>query len=440
MQLYAIDVVRILQKKGFKAYYAGGCVRDMIMGIYPKDIDIATDATPDQIENMFACCVSVGKKFGVILVKHKKYIFEVATFRSDADYSDGRHPDAVTFTSPEEDAKRRDFTINGMFYDPVADQYLDFVGGQKDLKERLIRFIGNPEKRIEEDHLRLLRAIRFKNQFHFQYDPETYDAIKSHSHLILQKVSGERIREEICKMLLYSPKPSTAFTDMSNLGILDLIIPELEQLKGMAQPYEYHQEGDVWNHTMGAIDSLPVEAPLIARLATLFHDIGKAYTYSRKERIRFDSHAPTGAEVTEQIMKRLKFSKNQIEAVTWCIKYHMNMMDFLKMKDKKLRQWLHHPQMENLLILMKADAEGTIPTDLSLYKKIERLYRLNLRKTPKPPKPFLSGIEIIELTGLSPGPKVGKIKEKLLDLQIIKKIKSKKSAQKWVKEKYLSTN
>lgn len=434
MRLTAIDLVRVLQVAGYTAYFAGGCVRDMLLNIYPKDFDIVTNATPDELEQIFTNTIPVGKKFGVILVVQDGVSFEVATFRSDAGYSDGRRPDAVIFTNAKEDAKRRDFTINGMFYDPIAEKYLDYVGGRKDLKEHLIKFIGDPEQRIEEDHLRLLRAVRFRNQFDFQYDPATYDAVRNHAHLILQRVSKERIRDEFCKMLMDKTNPSMAFEDLSHLGILELILPELEALRGCAQPVQYHQEGDVWAHTMAAIDSLPAEAPLIARLATLFHDIGKPDTYKLKERIRFDSHASIGAKLAAKIMRRLNFSHEQINAVTWCIEHHMMMMSFLEMNDGRLMHWLFNKQMSNLLILMKADAEGTTPSDLSLYKKIERLYRIKLKKYPQPPQPFLTGLEIMKISGLPPGAEIGKIKSELLLLQIDGKIKTRGGAEKWLKK------
>jgi putative nucleotidyltransferase with HDIG domain len=434
MRLTAIDLVRTLQKANYTAYFAGGCVRDMLLGLHPKDFDIVTDATPDELEAIFEHTIPVGKKFGVIMVIQDGHHFEIATFRSDAGYSDGRRPDAVVFTNAEEDAKRRDFTINGMFYDPVTEEVHDFVGGQKDLDAHLIRFIGDPEKRIEEDHLRLLRAVRFKNQFDFQYDPDTYDAIKKYAPLIKERVSAERIRDEFCKMLMDKSKPSMAFEDMSHLGILQLILPELERLRGCAQPFEYHHEGDVWTHTMNAIDSLAPETPLIARLATLFHDIGKPDTYSLKERIRFDSHASIGSKLAAKIMRRLNFSREQVDAVTWCIEHHMMMASFLDMNDGRLMHWLHHPQMKNLLALMKADAEGTTPTDLSLYNKIEKLHRVKLKKHPAPPKPLLSGEEIMEIAGLKPGARVGELKAQLLELQIDGKIKTRAKAEKWLKE------
>ena len=433
MKIHAIDIVKTLQSKGFQAYFAGGCVRDMLLGIHAKDFDIVTSATPDQIEATFEKTIPIGKQFGVILVEQGGHHFEVATFRSDSGYSDGRRPDAVIFTNAEEDAKRRDFTINGMFYDPVTEEVHDYVGGQKDLDAHLIRFIGNADQRIEEDHLRLLRAVRFKNQFDFQYEPETYTAIKVHAPLILQKVSTERIRDEVCKMLMDKTRPSMAFEEMSQLGLLELIIPELERLHGCAQPFEYHHEGDVWTHTMNAIDTLPAETQLTGRLATLFHDIGKPDTFKLAERIRFDSHAEIGAKIAEQIMRRLNFPTQQITEVSWAIMHHMMMSSFLEMNDGRLMHWFHHPAFPHLLTLMKADAEGTTPTDLSLYTKIENLHRLKMAEHPELPKPLLSGEEIMEISKIPAGPKIGELKAQLLEAQIDKKVTTKEQAAELIK-------
>lgn len=433
MKIHAIDIVKTLQNKGFQAYFAGGCVRDMLLGIHAKDFDIVTSATPDQIEATFAKTIPIGKQFGVILVEQGGHHFEVATFRSDAGYSDGRRPDAVIFTSAEEDAKRRDFTINGMFYDPVTEEVHDYVNGQRDLSAKLIRFIGNADQRIEEDHLRLLRAVRFKNQFDFQYEPETYTAIKAHAPLIKERVSTERIRDEICKMLMDKTRPSMAFEEMSQLGLLQLILPELERLHGCAQPFEYHHEGDVWTHTMNAIDTLSPEAPLTARLATLFHDIGKPDTFQLAERIRFDSHAEIGSGIATKIMRRLNFPTQQIAEVSWSIAHHMMMTAFLEMNDGRLMHWFHNPAFPHLLTLMKADAEGTMPSDLSLYTKIENLYRLKMAEHPELPKPLLSGEEIMEISKLPAGPKIGELKAQLLETQIDKKVTTREQAEELIK-------
>jgi poly(A) polymerase len=436
MQMHAVDIIRTLQKKNFQAYFAGGCVRDMLLGIKPKDFDIVTNASPDQLELIFPKTIPIGKQFGIIQVHQGGHQFEVATFRSDSGYSDGRRPDAVIFTNAEQDALRRDFTINGLFYDPIKEKVYDYVGGQTDLKARLIRFIGEPETRIQEDHLRLLRAVRFRNQLDFQYEPATYSAIKKFAPLIQEKISNERIRDELSKMLLDKTRPSSAFEDMSQLGLLELILPELERLRGCAQPYEYHHEGDVWTHTMAAIDSLPAESSLVDRLAVLFHDIGKPDTFHLAERIRFDSHATIGAKIAEKVMRRLNFSSIQIEAVSWSIEHHMMMGSFPTMPEKRLIHWFSNPHFPVLLKLMYADAAGTTPSDLSLYNLIANLYKLKTRRKINPEKPFLSGSEIMEITGLKTGSKVGDLKERLYQMQLDHQIKSKRAAIDWLKNQF----
>lgn len=242
----AIEIVTTLQKAGHKAYFAGGCVRDMILKVEPKDYDIATSARPEEIEALFEKTIPVGKSFGVIFTHLNGHNFEIATFRSDSGYSDGRRPDAVIFTHAEEDAKRRDFTINGLFYDPIADEIHDFVGGRNDIENKLIRFIGTPHERILEDHLRIIRAIRFKNTLGFGYHPDTYHAIKKHAQLA-DKVSWERVRDELNKIISCG-QAAVAFEDFQDTGVLPYILPELEECKGVAQPAEYHHEGDVLTH------------------------------------------------------------------------------------------------------------------------------------------------------------------------------------------------
>src|SRR3989338_9547818 len=264
----ATQIVKTLQDAGHKAYFAGGSVRDMLLKKEAKDYDIATSALPDEIEKLFAETYAVGKNFGVIHVVENSHQFEIATFRSDSGYSDGRRPDAVTFTHAEEDAKRRDFTINGLFYDPVADELHDFVGGRDDLTNKLIRFIGDPHERILEDHLRIIRAIRFKNTLGFGYHPDTYAALKKHAQLA-DKVSWERVRDELNKIILSRSAP-VAFEDMQDTGILPYVLPELEACKGVAQPMQSHQEGVLWPPLMDALSALPEEATLLAHWAVIF--------------------------------------------------------------------------------------------------------------------------------------------------------------------------
>jgi len=433
MQPTSIKIIKQLKSAGFVAYWAGGCVRDMLLGIKPKDFDIATSALPDQIEKILKKTIPIGRKFGVMLAIENGHHFEIATFRSDSGYSDGRRPDAVIFTTAKEDALRRDFTINGMFYDPLEDKIIDFVDGQKDLDARLIWFIGDPTKRILEDHLRILRAIRFKNQLGFQYEPKTYQAISSHAKLVIDKVSNERIGAEINKMLM-SDNVVGSFEDMEDTGVLQIIMPELRNLKGCGQPIKYHKEGDVWQHTMQALKSLPKTAELPIRWAVLLHDIGKPDTFKLKERIRFDGHVTRSKEIAQKILTRLKFPRRMVNEVCWLVNHHMIMVQLVEMSEGRKRHWFLHPYFLNLMQLFKADAIGITPTDLSLYNKILALYRGAMKEMPVEPKPLLSGNEIMDKLELEPGEKVGKILSKLRESQLAGELKTKEDAVKWIKK------
>jgi len=429
----SVKIIKQLKKAGHEAYWAGGCVRDILLGIKPKDFDIVTSAKPDEIEDILEHTIPVGKQFGVILAVKNGHNFEVATFRSDSGYSDGRRPDAITFTSAEEDAHRRDFTINGMFYDPIKDKVIDYVGGQKDLDAKLIRFIGDPQKRILEDHLRVLRAVRFKNEYDFQYEPKTYKALVKNAKLVVDKVSNERIGNELNKMIVSTP-PSAAFNDMEDTGILKVILPEIQNLKGCAQPHEYHEEGDVWNHTMMAIDSLESTTSLAVRWATLLHDVGKPDTFKLKERIRFDKHVNKSSEIAKKLLNRYRFPRKFIAQVCWLIEHHMMMMPLIEMAEGRKRHWFLHPYFLNLMQLFKADIEGTIPQDFELYDKIYKLYRKSMKAMPKEPKPLLKGQDVMKVLGLKPGERVGKVLEELREKQLAGEIKTKKQATDWLKK------
>ena len=430
MHKTAIAIVKTLQDAGHKAYFAGGSVRDMLLKKEAKDYDIATSALPDEIEKLFAETYAVGKNFGVIHVVENSHQFEIATFRSDSGTSDGRRPDAVIFTHAEEDAKRRDFTINGLFYDPVADEIHDFVGGRDDLTNKLIRFIGDPHERILEDHLRIIRAVRFKNTLGFGYHPDTYAALKKHAQLA-DKVSWERVRDELNKIILSRSAP-VAFEDMQDTGILPYVLPELEACKGVAQPMQFHQEGDVWTHLMDALSALPEEASLLAHWAVIFHDIGKPETFKIAERIRFDEHSERSAEIAERIMRRLHFSRQDIEHLSWAVRHHFMMEQLLDMPLGRQRHWFLDPRFPTLLLLFYADAAGTTPADLSLYNKVKVAYEECLRHFPERPKPLLTGEDVMQTLGLKAGPEVGKILDGLMEKQLSHEIKSREEALKWL--------
>ena len=444
MKATSIEIIEVLKKAGHEAYWAGGCVRDMLLGIEPKDFDIVTSAKPDEIEELLEHTIPVGKEFGVILAIKNKHHFEIATFRSDSGYSDGRRPDAVEFTDAKEDAFRRDFTINGMFYDPTTDEVHDYVDGQKDLKKGIVRFIGKPEERINEDHLRILRAIRFKNAYDFQYHPDTYEAIKNNVKLI-KDISAERVADELNKMIMDKTKPSSSFDEMFDIGALEMIIPELTKLKGLAQPTQYHQEGDTWDHTMMALDALTDEdiernpipegqPTLNVKWATLFHDIGKYDTFEiAKDRIRFHGHAEKGAEIAKKILKRLKFPTKKIQRIAWLIEHHMMLQPFFDMPDKRKKRWFLEPGFEELLEVYRADSAGIIPTNLSEFEKLKQLYKHEIAKLKLMPKQLISGDDIMKILGLKPGAKVGKILEEIKDLQLEGKIKTSRQAREYIR-------
>jgi poly(A) polymerase len=440
----SIEIIKKLRKAGFEAYWAGGCVRDILLSIKPKDFDIVTSAKPEEIEDIIEHTIPVGKQFGVILAVEGGHHFEIATFRSDSGYSDGRRPDAVTFTSAKEDAFRRDFTINGMFYDPLTDKVMDYVGGQKDLDARLIRFIGAPHERILEDHLRVLRAIRFKNEFDFQYEPETYAALAKHAELVIDKVSNERIGAELNKMMMGGDMvvggkvalkcAIGALSDMEDTGVLKIILPEILRMKGVGQPYNFHKEGDVWTHTMMALKSLPEAASLPVRWAVLLHDAGKPETFELKERIRFDHHVEASKNIAEKVLVRLKYPRKFIDEVCWLVEHHMMVDPLLTMPEGRKMKWFLHPYFLNLMQVFKADCEGTVPCDLSAYENIFSLYRDAVAKMPHEPEPLLKGEDVIKELNIKPGKLVGEILEQLREKQLGGEIKNRREALKWLKK------
>ncbi len=444
MRPASIEIIKKIKAAGFKAYWAGGCVRDMLLGVEPKDFDIATSAKPQEIKEILKKTIPIGEQFGVVLAEENGHHFEIATFRSDSGYSDGRRPDAVTFTHAEDDAKRRDFTINGMFYDPVEDRVFDFVEGQRDLDAGLVRFIGEPDERILEDHLRILRAIRFKNTLKakngepFQYHPDTFRAVKHHA-LLIAKVSSERVRDELNKMLI-SDRAADALEDMEDTGVLEVILPELQALKGVAQPLEYHKEGDVWDHMIGAVRALKPDAPRNLRWAVMLHDIAKPETFKLEERIRYDKHAERSGELARSILKRLKFSSKDIEHVAWLVEHHMSVYNVLDMSIGRRRHWFLHEWFLELLEVNRCDIAGTVPANYETYEKVYALYRADMREMPQRPARLLTGEEIMEVLKIKPGPQIQKILDELHELQLEKKITTKKEAEEWLQSRQKTKN
>ena len=444
MKFASLAIVKKLQNAGFAAYWAGGSVRDMLLAKQqkkkwqPKDFDIATSATPDQIETILPKTYPVGRQFGVLRVHQQGHEFEVATFRSDSGYSDGRHPDAVLFTNPQEDAKRRDFTINGLFYDPVKKHLYDYVGGQEDLLLGLIRFIGRADERIKEDKLRMLRAVRFKNALGFQYHPHTYNAIKKYAGDITV-VSKERIFDEMTKILT-GPSAASAFGNLEDLGLLAIVFPELEKCKGVAQPKEYHLEGDVWQHTLKSLNNFPSHPSFTLAWSILLHDVGKPDTFKTAERIRFDGHVTKSAEIAEKILKRLKAPTKFIRDVSWLIRHHMMLDNVLTMSKERRKHWLGNPLFADLLLLLRADSLGTIPQGLSLYKKVLAIYKKEKpRRMPKIKK-LVDGDNLMQIFNLAEGRNVGRLLDALHEAQLDGKVKTKKQALIYLQKLYQQQN
>jgi len=348
LEEFARFIVVQLTKNGFEAFFVGGCVRDRVMGIASKDIDVCTNALPDEVRKIFERTVPVGEAFNVILVvspdEENPLTVEVATYRKDIGVKDGRHPERVEKATAREDVDRRDFTMNGMLYDPVKDQVIDWVDGQKDITKKLVRAIGVPKERLQEDYLRILRAIRFASRFQFEIDPPLWSAIKEEAPG-LSKISAERIYDEVTRMLTEG-NARLAFERLDEAGILDLILPELLEMKGVAQPPEYHPEGDVWIHNLLLLEQLTNQHSPEIGWGCLLHDIGKPRTFTHEppDRIRFNRHAQVGAEMSAVILKRLKASRSLIETVVELVDEHLRFADVKKMKESTLRRFLRNPR------------------------------------------------------------------------------------------------
>jgi tRNA nucleotidyltransferase/poly(A) polymerase len=428
----ATSIVRRLQENGFNALFAGGCVRDALRGRASKDIDIATSATPAEMQRLFQKTIPVGVQFGVVRVLQNGSEFELATFRSDGQYLDGRRPVAVRFATPEEDAQRRDFTVNGMFYDPVDDRILDFVGGQADLEQGIIRAIGVAEKRLQEDRLRLLRAIRFAVSLDFEIDPLTWKAVQTHAPEIAQ-VSPERIREELVKTFA-NPNRVRALDLLEASGLLQIILPEVSALKGCEQPAEFHPEGDVFVHTRKMLGLLPADASPILVLAVLLHDIGKPPTQSfnaQDNRIRFNGHDRVGAEMTENVLTRLRFSRAEIDAVVEAVRNHMVFKDVLQMRPSRLRRFMARDTFPLELELHRIDcvsSHGSVENYDFLKQKAAEL-----ATEPLIPPRLLTGQDLIAL-GLKPGPAFGRILEAVQTAQLENEITTREEALELAKE------
>ena len=427
----ARSIVARLRAAGQQAYLVGGCVRDLLLGREPKDFDVATDARPDRVSELFERSELVGAHFGVVLVRENTAQVEVATFRSDVSYSDGRRPDAVHFeTDPRQDVLRRDFTINALLLDPETNQVLDFTGGREDLARGIISAIGNPEERFEEDHLRLIRAVRFAARLGFTIEPATMAAIQR-LHSLIANVSPERVRDELARILTEGGA-RRGFELLDESGLLAEILPEVAAMKGVRQPPQFHPEGDVWTHTLLLLEKLN-HPTLTLAAGALLHDVGKPPTFRIAERIRFDGHAEEGARMTHQILSRLRFSGEQTERVEALVANHMRFMHSRQMRDSTLKRFLRMENFPELLELHRLDCmagSGQLDNYKFALQKLEEMGEQELR-----PKPLLTGDDLIA-EGYPPGPAFKKMLDAVEDAQLEGRVHTKEDALALVRQQF----
>jgi len=445
---FATTIVQTLRQRGFQAYLVGGCVRDLLLGREPKDYDVATNATPVQVMDIFPETYAVGAQFGVVLVpvperdavsgdqaelSSKSHAVEVATFRSDIGYSDGRHPDEVRFSlDPREDVARRDFTINGMLLDPVSGEVLDFVGGRKDLEAGIIRTIGDPEQRFSEDKLRMLRAVRFAARFDYSIEPATFVAMQKLAEEI-QVVSRERVRDELTRMLTEG-HAHRAFLLLDESGLLKPVLPEISAMKGVEQPAEFHPEGDVFVHTLLLLENLPNPCQLTLAWGALLHDVGKPPTFRvAPDRIRFDNHVEVGVKMTEGICRRLRFSNDETEQILALVDNHMRFGHVSRMKESTLKRFLRMPAFEEHLALHRADCLAS-HRNLSTYEFIQQK-RSEIPVEKMRPAPLVTGDDLIA-AGHVPGPRFREILSAVEDAQLEGRLPSRDAALDFVRREF----
>jgi poly(A) polymerase len=456
----AVEIVRTLRQRGYQALLVGGCVRDLLLGREPADYDVSTDATPDEVMRIFPKTYAVGAQFGVVLVpvrngrvkgplsttehptqpasvveqtKAHERVIEVATFRCDGLYSDGRHPDEVRYSKdPREDVRRRDFTINGLLLDPLENQLLDYVGGRADLEAGIIRSIGSPEQRFAEDKLRMLRAVRFAARFGYTIEPLTLSAIRKLAEQIHQ-VSRERVRDELTKMITEG-RARRAFELLDETGLLKQVLPEIPPMKGVQQPPQFHPEGDVWVHTLLCLEKLPAGCPRTLAWGTLLHDVGKPPTFRvGPDRIRFDGHVEVGVKMAEEICRRLRFSNDDSQQIAALVANHMRFADVTQMKQSTFKRFVRLPRFEEHLELHRIDclsAHG----DLTLYDYTrERLAAMPPEQVR--PEPLIKGNDLIA-AGYEPGPQFKEILSAVEDAQLEGSIATKEEAMTLVRSNF----
>ena len=454
---HAAEIVRTLRQRGHQAYFAGGCVRDLLLGREPADYDVSTDATPRQVMQIFPQTLAVGEQFGVVLVPETvsngqscvvaelrsagtgqspvtthvlvRHAVEVATFRSDVGCSDGRHPDEVRFSKdPREDVQRRDFTINGMMLDPATNEILDFVGGRDDLNAGIVRAIGDPERRFAEDKLRMLRAVRFAARFDYQIDPATMSAIQKLAPRIHQ-VSCERVRDELTKMLTEG-RAHRAFQLLDASGLLPQVLPEIAAMKRVEQPPQFHPEGDVFVHTLLLLEKLPAASSKTLAWGALLHDVGKPPTFRvAPDRIRFDGHVEVGVKMAAEICRRLRFSNRETDRILALVDNHMRFADVQRMKQSTLKKFLRLPAFDEHLELHRLDCLSS-HGNLDSYDYSQEQLR-SLPPEAVRPTPLLTGHDLIA-AGYQPGPRFKEILSAIEDAQLEGRLASHDTAMEYV--------
>ena len=433
----AAGIVKRLQQAGFAAFWVGGCVRDFLLGREPQDFDIATNAKPEQVEKLFSKTIPVGRKFGVMIVVEGGQQFQVATFRAETDYQDGRRPEKIEFANAEADASRRDFTVNGLFYDPLTQKTRDWVGGEKDLLAKIIRTIGAPEERFGEDHLRMLRAVRFAAQLGFEIEEKTFSVI----HLLASKIkiiSAERVRDELLK-LFSPPHASRGLVLLRESGLLEHILPELAATINCEQSPDFHPEGSVFNHICLMLDKLPADANELLPWAVLLHDIAKPVTAEKDlatGKIHFYGHEKVGADMSEKILKRLKFPNKLVEEIVEAVRHHMQFKDVMQMRKATLRRLLMRETLPLELELHRLDCLGS-SGNLEHYNFVV-IQAEDLKKLPAIRPTLLTGTDLLAL-GIPGGKKMGELLHEIRERQLADELTTPDAARAWVKQ-FLTAN
>jgi poly(A) polymerase len=432
----AEHICRRLRQAGHQAFLVGGCVRDLLLECEPADYDVATDASPERVQELFPHSLAVGAQFGVVIVLDGDVQVEVATFRSDVGYTDGRHPDSVVYAkSPEEDVQRRDFTINGLLFDLEKGEILDFVGGQADLAAKTIRAIGEPARRFEEDKLRMMRAVRFAARFGYAIEPTTLAAIRERAAKI-HEVSTERLRDE-CTKLLTEGAARRGFELLDEVGLLAQVLPEIARMKGVEQPPQFHPEGDVWMHTRLMLEQLAAGCSATFGWGVLLHDVGKPPTFQPPsgpdDRIRFDGHVEVGRRMAERICERLHFSNEDTAQIAALVEHHLKFKDVFQMRASTLKRFVRLPRFEEHLELHRLDCLSS-HRNLDAYRFVQRFLEETPPEQVRPPR-VLTGDDLIRL-GFAPGPLYAEILQAVEDAQLEGRFADHAQAMEFVKQTF----